>query len=185
MTRRANVGLLLVVLAIPFIMAPVNPACPDCHFFAEGANLAAGAQHAYVVQVTAGHRYDIVLRAKGGDPNLYVRAGQPPTLTRFDCRPNLAGSLEEVCELNATVGGNEYLMVVAKKAATGYELAVYESGLGCHPGAPGGKTFCAGACLCGYGDGHCDADAECAGGLTCELGAGPNYGWPSSVNVCE
>jgi hypothetical protein len=51
-------------------------------------------------------RYIVSLRhdpeRPGGDADLYVRVGQAPTLTAYDCRPYLSGSVEQcIVELEA------------------------------------------------------------------------------------
>ena len=38
---------------------------------------------------------------------------------------------------------------------------------------------------CSEGLGDCDSDFECERGLICATDAGPNYGWPAYVDVCE
>ncbi len=58
-------------------------------------------------------------------------------------------------------------------------------GGGCHTGSPGDWTYCSAACPCGVGLGDCDNDSQCLSGLSCVHDVGANYGWGSTVDVCE
>lgn len=52
-------------------------------------------------------------------------------------------------------------------------------------GTNGGRDFCTNPnepCL--HGEGDCDSNAECAPGLVCAVGAGPQFGLAVSVDVC-
>lgn len=50
---------------------------------------------------------------------------------------------------------------------------------------PGSWTFCSDDYPCPQGLGDCDSDSHCLGSLTCVDNVGANYGWASSVDVCE
>ncbi|MFH1469907.1 MAG: M4 family metallopeptidase [Pseudomonadota bacterium] len=63
-------------------------------------------------------------------------------------------------------------------------LAWKQVGVGCHLGAPGAYNYCAADCTCGEGEGACDSDAECDGGLVCVPDAGASYGLSWWVDVC-
>lgn len=46
-------------------------------------------------------------------------------------------------------------------------------------------TFCAdSSCPCTYGQGDCDSDLECGGGLVCRHEAGPAVGLPAGYDIC-
>jgi len=49
----------------------------------------------------------------------------------------------------------------------------------------GDFAFCEDCGPCDAGQGDCDSDSECKSGLTCVANVGANYGFPSSVDVCE
>lgn len=55
----------------------------------------------------------------------------------------------------------------------------------CASGVPGGWSFCSPGCPCGEGEGDCDSDDDCAGGLKCVDNVGADYGYPSTMDVCE
>lgn len=55
----------------------------------------------------------------------------------------------------------------------------------CHTGSNGGWSYCSSSCPCGEGEGDCDSDAQCNVGLKCVDNVGANYGFSSSVDVCE
>lgn len=50
-------------------------------------------------------------------------------------------------------------------------------------GVPGANGFCS-ACVCTAGQGDCDAERECAPGLTCLDDHGPRFGWAAVTDVC-
>lgn len=52
-------------------------------------------------------------------------------------------------------------------------------------GRPGSWSYCAWWRRCDAGQGDCDSDRECKSGTTCRSNVGANYGWASSVDVCE
>jgi len=45
-------------------------------------------------------------------------------------------------------------------------------------------TFCSASCPCSYGEGDCDTDAECVGGLVCAQNVGPSFGLPADYDIC-
>ncbi len=57
-------------------------------------------------------------------------------------------------------------------------------GASCHPGTLGAWNYCNGTCTCAEGEGQCDSDAECDGGLTCAQNSGASYGLDWWVDVC-
>ena len=52
-------------------------------------------------------------------------------------------------------------------------------------GGPGNWDYCTTSSPCSSGQGDCDSNSECQGGLICKGNVGANYGWPSGVDVCE
>jgi len=48
-----------------------------------------------------------------------------------------------------------------------------------------GWSYCTDSNPCPVGYGDCDSDSQCQSGLTCSQDVGANYGWSSSVDVCE
>ena len=55
----------------------------------------------------------------------------------------------------------------------------------CHTEAVGGWAYCSSSCPCNSGEGDCDSDADCKSGLVCKHDVGANYGWSSTLDVCE
>lgn len=166
-------------------MAPQVVSCPDCHGDWIETAIAQSTQKTYSFPVTRGKRYDIILRPSVGDPDLYSRATDWPSLSQYDCRPYLDGLAEEVCTFTASGNGTHYLMVNVYSGPASWNLWVIESASGsCHVGSSGGYSHCSATCPCGYELGDCDSDAECGGGLECVTDVGPELGWPSDVGVC-
>jgi hypothetical protein len=57
-------------------------------------------------------------------------------------------------------------------------------GGGCNGESQCGWSFCCSSSPCFIGGGDCDSDADCAGDLVCGLDNGPEYGCPTSSDVC-
>ena len=53
--------------------------------------------------------------------------------------------------------------------------------------APGAKKFCAkNKCgPCGFGQGNCTKDSQCAPGLVCVKNSGAQFNLPAKTNVCQ
>jgi hypothetical protein len=177
-------GALLVAFATPLMMAPGEHGCGSCFRDLVAEAKAASSETFYGFPVTAGRRYDIILRPSAGDPDLYSRAGSPVSQSQFDCRPYLSGSAEEVCTITPTSSGTQYVMVHVYSGPADWNLWVIEGDEGCHSGSPGDDDHCSASCRCGYELGDCDSDSDCAGGLSCVSGVGPSYGYSSTVDVC-
>jgi hypothetical protein len=62
-------------------------------------------------------------RRPAGDPDLYVRFGQAPTRTAYDCRPYLYGA-EERCAIDVPSGKTEAFVMVRGYARGRYDLTV-------------------------------------------------------------
>lgn len=69
------------------------------------------AEKFYPCGLTAGRRYDVILRPSVGDPDLYTRNTSPVSQSLYDCRPYLGGTTEEVCTFVPTFTGTHYFMV--------------------------------------------------------------------------
>jgi uncharacterized repeat protein (TIGR02543 family) len=76
----------------------------------------------YSVLVPPGAR-NLVIRISGGtgDADLYVRAGQPPTESIYDCRPYVQGN-EETCSFSTPTPGTYYIMLDAYSSFAGVTL---------------------------------------------------------------
>ena len=61
--------------------------------------------------------------AGNGDPDLYVRFRQRPTLGSYDCRPYLSGAAE-TCDLTVPVGATEAFIMVRGYTAGTYNLTI-------------------------------------------------------------
>jgi serine protease len=77
-----------------------------------GTALFFGWAHQSTLTVTPGTRVRVVLTATGGNPNLYVRFGAQPTASAYDCRPNLAGTATETCDLLVPAGATQAFVSV-------------------------------------------------------------------------
>lgn len=56
-----------------------------------------------------------------GDADLYVKFGEPPTISDYDCRPYRSGN-SETCNFSAAQTGRYYVMLKAYNAFSGVEL---------------------------------------------------------------
>ncbi len=139
-----------VLVLSPFLLAPSEPGCPDCYRDWSEVLEDAELQH-YEFSVIPG-RYDVVLTATAGDPDLYCTDG-----TYNDCRPFL-DSTEEVCTLDITDNKTISCLVHAYEGPTKFRLSVVYSDTGCHRGKIGNWHYCSDGCLCGYLEGDCDSD---------------------------
>ena len=88
------------------------------------ANLsgASGAQQQFSIVVPAGQALLTVKLSGGtGDADLYVRAGSPPTLQTFDCRPFITGN-NETCTFNNPAANTYFVMLNGFTAYSGATL---------------------------------------------------------------
>jgi M6 family metalloprotease-like protein len=81
-----------------------------------------GNEKYYYVEVPAG-RPTLTVKISGGtgDADLYVRYGERPTTTQWQCRPYTSGN-NETCTINAPQAGNYFVMVRAYANYTGVTL---------------------------------------------------------------
>ena len=63
----------------------------------------------------------VTLNGGTGDADLYVKAGSPPTLSSYNCRPYVNGNTE-TCTFNNPTAGNWYVMVNGYAAYSGVTL---------------------------------------------------------------
>lgn len=75
--------------------------------------------------VAAGTVFEALMtgRRPAGDPDLYVRFGQAPTRTAYDCRPYLYGA-EERCAIDVPSGQTQAFVMVRGYARGRYHLSV-------------------------------------------------------------
>ncbi|WP_437767375.1 pre-peptidase C-terminal domain-containing protein [Sorangium sp. So ce764] len=74
------------------------------------------------ISVVAGTTLRAVMSGTG-DPDLYVRFGEQPTLGAFDCRPYLDGA-DETCELTVPEGQSEAFLLVQGYTESTYTVKV-------------------------------------------------------------
>ncbi len=83
---------------------------------------ASGAQQQFSIVVPAGQALLTVAISGGtGDADLYVRAGSPPTLQTFDCRPFITGN-NETCSFNNPAANTYFIMLNGFTAYSGVTL---------------------------------------------------------------
>jgi hypothetical protein len=101
-----------------------------------GLSVAAAEELFFVLDVPAGAT-DLTFTMAGtnGDTDLYVRRGDLPTDSLYDCRPYLAGS-NEVCTIAAPQAGMWYVRLDGYAAATGVSLTGSYVGEGTGGAAP-------------------------------------------------
>jgi hypothetical protein len=92
-----------------------------------------GSQTYYAVQVPSGATTLTIATTGGsGDADLYVRYGNVPTLSEFDCRPYTGGNVE-TCHTTNPLPGTYYVMLRGWSSYTGLTLSATSGG---PPAAP-------------------------------------------------
>ncbi|HEX5872815.1 MAG TPA: fibronectin type III domain-containing protein, partial [Longimicrobium sp.] len=87
----------------------------------------------YAVNVPAGATSLTIGTSGGtGDVDLYVRYGNVPTMSAFDCRPFMGGNVE-TCQVNAPLPGTYYVMLHGWSAYSGVTLAATSGGTPASP----------------------------------------------------
>ncbi len=94
----------------------------------EAGSVSRGEVDPYATTELEAGRYSIVLShdpaAPGGDADLYVKVGQAPSLSVYDCRPYLNGSAE-TCTVSLSAPAIIHTKVVGyAPRASGYKLAI-------------------------------------------------------------
>lgn len=105
----------------------------DCPDSISESNLSGGvaAELRYYMIVPSGATTVTFTMSGGiGDADLYVKAGSPPTISSYDCRPYTSGN-NEVCESSTSGGEVHYAMVRGYRAFSGVSLQ------GSHNAPPG------------------------------------------------
>lgn len=67
-----------------------------------------------------------------------------------------------------------------------YEICVYPAAPGCPSYNPAvdDAAFCNASCPCDLGQGDCDSNADCRGGLVCASNVGAQFGKPADYDIC-
>jgi serine protease len=102
-----------------------DPDPPDCTPTSGSASgsLAFNQVHRYnPLSVSAGSQFRVVMSGSG-DPDLYVRFGQPPTFSSFHCRPYLNGP-NETCDLTVPSGQSQAHIMVHGYTSASYTINV-------------------------------------------------------------
>lgn len=108
---------------------PAEPGPPEPEELGNGETVAGlgAAQNegfTYKVVLPAGATdLDVRITGGSGDADLYVRAGEAPTLTEYDCRPWLNGNTEQCFTANPTAGSH-YISVIAYSSFSNVSLNV-------------------------------------------------------------
>ena len=90
----------------------------------------AGEAAYYVITVPAGaSQLGVAMSGGTGDADLYVRAGEPPTTTEYDCRPFLFG--DETCTFLSAASGDWFVMLFAFADYAGVTLTADVPPPGC------------------------------------------------------
>ncbi len=94
----------------------------------EGGSVAKGEQQRFETPEVPAGKYVVTLdhdaALPGGDADLYVKAGAPPTLSAWDCRPYAGGSKEQ-CFVTLAAPAKIHAMVVGYAARdNAYKLAI-------------------------------------------------------------
>lgn len=102
------------------ITAP--PPAPPEFLDETGLSGAQGAELRYTLDVPAGAAtLTFAIRGGTGDADLYVRHGDAPTQTTWDCRPYRAGN-DELCAIDAPAAGPWHVLVRGYSAFAGVDL---------------------------------------------------------------
>jgi hypothetical protein len=81
-----------------------------------------GSEQFYKIAVPSGATSLVVTTVGGsGDMDLYVRYGQSPTLSVYDCRPYIIGN-DETCSFANPQSGDWYIMLHGYSAYSGVTL---------------------------------------------------------------
>ncbi|MBL8950393.1 MAG: PPC domain-containing protein [Myxococcaceae bacterium] len=90
----------------------------------EGGSADKGQELRYQTQMLPAGKVTVTMTGAAGDADLYVRVGQAPTATAYDCRPYAGGSNEE-CAVSLAAPGIVYVSVIGYAAgANAFELRI-------------------------------------------------------------
>lgn len=110
-------------------LAPERPEVPEC----DGGNClendipvndisgASNSETIYKIDVPAGRKLRVEISGGQGDADLYVRAGEKPTLKQWDCRPYRWGN-HETCTINSDTDQTVYIMIRGYYDYSGLQL---------------------------------------------------------------
>ncbi|MBU2551891.1 MAG: pre-peptidase C-terminal domain-containing protein, partial [Proteobacteria bacterium] len=95
----------------------------------------------YRINVPSGAtRLDIGLTNVSGDPDLYTRYNEPPTISTYECRPFAGTGISETCTTDSPSPGDWYIMIVGFSSASAtLTAAVTVPCVG--PAAPGSISY--------------------------------------------
>ena len=119
--------------------APPPPPPPTTTPLVNGESLELGAmaastQQFFVLDVPASATEVEFVMSPGegasGDSDLYVRFGEAPTGTLYDCRPFTGGTMQEVCTFSPSQAGQYFVRINAWSASNGYSLTGTHNGEG-------------------------------------------------------
>jgi len=84
-----------------------------------------GTQNYYTINVPANSTaLKVLLSNITGDPDMYVRYGEEPTLSAYDCRPYEGPHTDETCHIDNPQAGTWHIMIDAYKDFSGATLTV-------------------------------------------------------------
>lgn len=145
-----------------------------------GLSGAAGSETRFTLAVPSGaSNLSIALSGGSGDADLYVRFGNPPTTSTYDCRPYLSGN-NETCNIANPQAGTYHIMVRGYSSYSGVTLVgSYQSGSGGGGGGGGGSAPCSGSNCYSFsgtlgGSGQAQVQPN---GNYYQSGAGAQRGW--------
>ena len=108
-------------------------------------------------------KYDVVINVVSGDVDLYTHLSDDISTINYTCASNKDGDDLETCALTGGTSG-QYFAMAEGAVASVYSVLLVESPISCGAAMPG--TYTPG-CPCGMNEGTCDADDDCADGLSC------------------
>ncbi len=88
---------------------------------AESGTVAKNDEHRFTTPILPAGRYEFILSGSN-DADLYVRVGDEPSTSNYDCRPYLGGS-DETCTVELTTATKIHTMVRGYAASSDYELS--------------------------------------------------------------
>ncbi len=102
--------------------------------------------------------------------------------------PMMSAKMIQTVTIPSDVTGNRWVGPVVQVDGAS-ELSTSNNatytGLYVVPASAGGWSWCSPGSPCGWGEGDCDTNNDCAGSLTCAYNVGAKYGWDPDLDVCE
>ena len=146
-----------------------------------GLSGAAASERRFTLQVPSGaSSLSFAMSGGSGDADLYVRFGNAPTTSSWDCRPYLSGN-NETCNISNVQAGTYHVMVRGYSSYSGASLVgSYQTGGG------GGTAPCSGSNCTSYtgslGSGQAQVQPN---GNYYQSGAGAQRGWLSGPSNAD